>query len=232
MAVDSAALLAAAIRAACQAGAPRRTVQAVASAVTGVLIRPAGAVPRSASGMPAGTQCNDGVGDDDAAQLLSSLRLARSAQRKRKKERRKAAKLAATGILPAAPVADDEKMDDANTKNDAADQHRGIGEPAAAVSAPASTAPAAVTPPQLVPQVAHSLASNDGIENSRSNSRTPRGTLSHRSFSLASSGAGARRACSRAASSLAEDDYHDRPSSFTDAMRKPVKDPIPKQNGM
>ena len=43
MAVDGASLLAAAIRAACQAGALRRTVQAVASAVTAILVRPAAA---------------------------------------------------------------------------------------------------------------------------------------------------------------------------------------------
>ena len=96
MSWDGAALLAAAIRAACLAKAPRRTVQAVAAAVTGVLVRPtAAAEPRAAASVPAGAQsAHDEAASPD--QLVDSLRVARRAQRARKKERRRAAKLAAT----------------------------------------------------------------------------------------------------------------------------------------
>lgn len=76
-------------------------MQGVASAVTGVLVRPAGAVPHSDTRQPAGTQCN-AEGDGDPAMLLSSLRAARQAQRKRKKERRRAAKQAA--VVSVAPL--------------------------------------------------------------------------------------------------------------------------------
>ena len=95
MAVDGASLLAAAIRAACQAGAPRRTVQAVASAVTAILVRPAAAVPRRESRTPAGAPGEAAGEADDAPALLASLRAVRQAQRARKKERRRAAKVAA-----------------------------------------------------------------------------------------------------------------------------------------
>lgn len=98
--MDGASLLAAAIRAAVQAKAPRRTVQAVAAAVTGVLLRatdavPADAVPHLASRRQpdAPMQTDDDGGDP--AQLLASLRAARRSQRQRKKERKRAAKQAA-----------------------------------------------------------------------------------------------------------------------------------------
>ena len=91
MAVDGASLLAAAIRAACHAGALRRTVQAVASAVTAILVRPVAAVPRRESRSPAGAP-GDAAGEaDDAPAWLASLRAVRQAQRARKKERRRAA---------------------------------------------------------------------------------------------------------------------------------------------
>ena len=95
MAVDGASLLAAAIRVACQVAAPRRTVQAVASAVTAILVRPAAAVPRRESGSPAGAPGEAAGEADDAPALLASLRAVRQAQRARKKERRRAAKVAA-----------------------------------------------------------------------------------------------------------------------------------------
>ena len=96
MTADSAALLAAAIRACCLAKAPRRTVQAVAAAVTGVLVRSAtdAAVPGAGPSVPAGPVAHDYTANDPG-QLLDSLRAARRLQRKKKKERRKAAKLAA-----------------------------------------------------------------------------------------------------------------------------------------
>eukprot|EP00929_Paragymnodinium_shiwhaense_P121781 TRINITY_DN9415_c0_g1_i1.p1 TRINITY_DN9415_c0_g1~~TRINITY_DN9415_c0_g1_i1.p1 ORF type:complete len:233 (-),score=43.63 TRINITY_DN9415_c0_g1_i1:401-1099(-) len=98
MAADGAALLAAAVRAACLAKAPRRTIQAVAAAVTGVLVRPlsAAAAPAPVSSVPARPQRTAAGGDEvvpaSSEDLLNALRAARSAQRRRKKERRQAAK--------------------------------------------------------------------------------------------------------------------------------------------
>jgi hypothetical protein len=89
MVVEGAGLLAAAIRAAIQAKAPRRTVQAVAAAVTGVLVRPSAAAARDidASG-PAGT-------------TVEETRAKRSAQRQRKKLRRRSAADKAACAAPA-----------------------------------------------------------------------------------------------------------------------------------
>jgi hypothetical protein len=103
--MDGAALLAAAVRAAVQAKAPRRTVQAVAAAVTGVLLRlPADAVPHPDSRRQpdAPVQTADA---GDPVQLLASLRAARRSQRQRKKERRRLAKQA-TSALPSSPPHD------------------------------------------------------------------------------------------------------------------------------
>ena len=96
--MDGAALLAAAVRAACQAKAPRRTIQAVAAAVTGVLVRPmAEAVPRPRSEVPAGAQgAPVPAPAEDPAVLVDTLRAARRAQRARKKVRRREAKQAAS----------------------------------------------------------------------------------------------------------------------------------------
>jgi hypothetical protein len=97
--VDGAAMLAAAVRAAVLAKAPRRTVQAVAAAVAGVFARPAAVAARGpAAPVPAGSQCaaKETGNDASAEELLAALRSARSAQRKKKKERRCAAKLAAS----------------------------------------------------------------------------------------------------------------------------------------
>ena len=96
--MDGAALLAAAVRAACQAKAPRRTIQAVAAAVTGVLVRPmAEAVPRARSEVPAGAQgAPVPAPAEDPAVLVDTLRAARRAQRARKKVRRRKAKQAAS----------------------------------------------------------------------------------------------------------------------------------------
>jgi len=99
MAVDGPALLGAAIRAACLAKAPRRTVQAVASAVTGVLVgRPhaSGASPPSTRRPPRDTRGPESDEDlGDPAELLEALRASRRARRKRKKDRRREAKAAA-----------------------------------------------------------------------------------------------------------------------------------------
>ena len=128
MVVDGPALLAAAVRAACQAGAPRRTVQAVASAVTAILVRPAAAVPRREPKTPAGTPGAAAEGEpDDAPALLASLRAVRQAQRVRKKERRRAAKVAAAAAAP-------------STQTDAAGHGSSIGEAQEPAPAPASSA--------------------------------------------------------------------------------------------
>jgi hypothetical protein len=96
MAADGPALLAAAVRAACLAKAPRRTIQAVAAAVAGVLARPAtmAATPREASSARAGDMRNaaDAGNGFPPEELLAALRAARSAQRRRKKVRRRTAK--------------------------------------------------------------------------------------------------------------------------------------------
>ena len=102
MASDGPAFLAAAVRAACLAKAPRRTVQAVASAVAGVFARPAAAAT-SVPGpkVPAGSQRSAAAEPaSDPSELLAALRAARSAQRKRKKERQRARKVTASAVLP------------------------------------------------------------------------------------------------------------------------------------
>lgn len=110
MADDGACLLAAAIRAAILAKAPRRTVQAVAAAVTGVLrSATAEATPAQTSRVPAGakrTAAAETSSSKSADELLQALRAARAAQRRRKKERRKAAMAGDAAAVPQdAPVA-------------------------------------------------------------------------------------------------------------------------------
>jgi len=135
MSSDGAALLAAAVRAACQAGAPRRTVQAVAAAVTGVLVRPtSGAVPHSDTRRPAGAQSNACEEAGDPLELLSSLRAARKAQRQRKKERRRVAKLASTT----------ETKSISTLPTNAADHDKSSGEILVVESAPALASPPVV----------------------------------------------------------------------------------------
>ena len=85
---DPASLLSAAVRAACLAKAPRRTVQAVAAAVTAVLVkqdvaRP-GTEPKVTVGVP-GTV----VGAGEKQVLVDQLREARRAKRQRKRQRRR-----------------------------------------------------------------------------------------------------------------------------------------------
>ena len=94
--MDGPALLAAAVRAACLAKAPRRTVQAVAAAVAGVLVRQmAEAVPRPRSEVPAGAQVA-AEPTEDLAGLVGALRTARRSRRARK--RRSRAKSAAAAV--------------------------------------------------------------------------------------------------------------------------------------
>lgn len=109
MADDGAALLAAAVRAAVLAKAPRRTVQAVASAVAGVVFGRSAAGEAStaaAARVPAGPQraaASDATGAS-ALELLEALRAARSAQRRGKKERRKA-RASVAEVAPMPPPA-------------------------------------------------------------------------------------------------------------------------------
>jgi hypothetical protein len=138
MSADGPALLAAAVRAACQANAPRRTVQAVAAAVTGVLVRPhtVAAEPHTDTGVRAGAQSN-AEADGDPAMLLSSLRAVRKAQRQRKKERRLAAKQAAPLASNDAPIEESAPNADVSiSKADVADQSAVTEGVSAAVPAP------------------------------------------------------------------------------------------------
>ena len=103
------ALLAAAVRAAILAKAPRRTVQAVASAVAGVLVRPAAAsqpshTPGRFAGSPPGDTDEADLSNRDAADLLEALRTTRRARRARKKERRRAARADATVPQTSSPT--------------------------------------------------------------------------------------------------------------------------------
>jgi len=96
---DGAALVAAAVRSAILAKAPRRTVAAVAAAVACALVRgpTKAATPRPDAGARARAPQDAGpeVAADDAPALLAALRSARCSQRRRKRERRRAGKEAA-----------------------------------------------------------------------------------------------------------------------------------------
>ena len=95
MSADGPALVAAAVQTAVLAKAPRRTVQAGASAVAGVVLgRPTAVRPSpKQSQVTAGSQCaTEPAAGDSPEELLAKLRSARSAQRRRKKERRRAAR--------------------------------------------------------------------------------------------------------------------------------------------
>eukprot|EP00930_Biecheleria_cincta_P061056 TRINITY_DN46623_c0_g1_i1.p1 TRINITY_DN46623_c0_g1~~TRINITY_DN46623_c0_g1_i1.p1 ORF type:complete len:268 (+),score=58.61 TRINITY_DN46623_c0_g1_i1:52-855(+) len=102
---DPAALLGAAVRAAVLARAPRRTVQAVAAAVTGVLVRPAEAASQRRQKEPdedaRGSNLGDACDGASAEELLQALRQKRAARRRQKKQSRRARKAqAAEGCEP------------------------------------------------------------------------------------------------------------------------------------
>ena len=89
--VDPAALVAAAVRAACLAKAPRRTVQGVAAAVVSVLARPAESTPNTVRGETAkGTEASVDV----LVQSEEERREAVKAKRRLKRQRKRAAKAA------------------------------------------------------------------------------------------------------------------------------------------
>ena len=92
-AADPATLLAAAIRAACLAKAPRRTVQGVAAAVAAVVMQASAAPLATDTGEP--VKIPDAIGGISEDELALRLRLARAARRKAKRQRRRAAKAAA-----------------------------------------------------------------------------------------------------------------------------------------
>jgi hypothetical protein len=117
MAADGPAMIAAAVRAACLAKAPRRTVQSVAAAVAGVFAHPpatARAATAPVARVPAGTQraASQGVdGDASAETLLAALREARSTQRRKKRERRRATRAGSAAAAPAAELAPNTAQD-------------------------------------------------------------------------------------------------------------------------
>ena len=97
-AADGAALLAAAIKAAVSARAPRRTVQAIAAAVTAVVLRPdAPASTVTDTRVSAEVPDAPSVSEED---LALRLRQARAARRRAKRQRRQAAKAAAAMVPP------------------------------------------------------------------------------------------------------------------------------------
>ena len=100
MVSDGAALMAAAVRAACLAKAPRRTVQAVAAAVAGVFISAAArTTPVVVAKEPAGARVTAVV---DPEALLEAKRAARREKREKKKLRRAAAKATSSSRAPLA----------------------------------------------------------------------------------------------------------------------------------
>ena len=115
MAADGPALLGAAVRAACLAKAPRRTIQAVAAAVAGVLVRPG--LPVATPG-PSGSKlpCETGTAREcttDPSDLLEALRASRRAQRKRKKQRRRNARASISEAVVAPTEDEDDPAADA-----------------------------------------------------------------------------------------------------------------------
>lgn len=105
MVADHAALLASAVRAACLAKAPRRTVQAVAAAVTAVLVRPTPVAPpdTDTGELAKSPDVNPDIREDE---LVMRLRMARAQRRRAKRQRRRDAKAAATSV-PGDVVAQD-----------------------------------------------------------------------------------------------------------------------------
>ena len=90
VAPDPAALVAAAVRAACLAKAPRRTIQGVAAAVVSVLMNPspAAAAPRMVRAETAG---DPGATSAAGDHVTEQRRAARAAKRRQKRQRKRAA---------------------------------------------------------------------------------------------------------------------------------------------
>jgi hypothetical protein len=145
-AADGAALVAAAVDAAHRAGAPRRTVAAVAAAVAGTVLSAAAAPRQPATKPQVHTQepPSATLEADNPEKLLASLRAVRRAQRLRKKQRRRDAKQAAGLSLSVAEL----PQPNADVKDDGAAglcaEH--VGAPAAAPAVPQSSLAAALAP--------------------------------------------------------------------------------------
>ena len=96
-----AALVAACVRAACMAKAPRRTCAAVAAAAVSAALRPDNAAVAPPSPVPEHSACpsaGDAQGDDE---LVQQLRQRRAERRRAKRQRRQAAKAAGTVVAQA-----------------------------------------------------------------------------------------------------------------------------------
>jgi len=163
---DGASLVAAAVRAAILAKAPRRTVAAVAAAVAGAFVhrspaqRPA-PTPRAPTGRQAATPPAPG---DSPEELLQALRAERQAQRRRKKERRRANRVLRAGTNDAG---DDRAVHSASVK--ASDVRVDTGHPIAkrgfggAGRTPAMLDAPCEEPPCKVPRAAVSdVVSDEG----------------------------------------------------------------------
>ena len=108
--VDPAALVAAAVRAAILAKAPRRTVAAVAAATAGAFApRQAAPQPQQTSRVPTGAGAATQAPGSSPEELVHALREARQAQRRRKKERRTANRRARAGEA-AGPTVEDAEL--------------------------------------------------------------------------------------------------------------------------
>jgi hypothetical protein len=152
IAADGAVLVAAAVQAAIRESASLRCVAAVAAAVAGKVLSAAAqptpaAKPKKHTPEPEPNLLDEA---NDPVKLLATLRAVRSAQRARKKERRRAAKQAATNHDAPSPQNDDvaQSRPVASPTEDAAGkdaESRGVS---AAKPALASVAPPALQPPQ------------------------------------------------------------------------------------
>ncbi|CAJ1376046.1 unnamed protein product [Effrenium voratum] len=96
---DGAALVAAAVRAACAAKAPRRTVAAVAAAVASTVLRPVDVTAAPPTSSPTKPARASGGEEATEAELVERLRQSRADRRRIKRQRRRAAKAAAAAAV-------------------------------------------------------------------------------------------------------------------------------------
>ena len=154
MAADGAALLAAAVRAAVLAKAPRRTVQAVAAAVTGVLAAPARSSGAGQVSQRTAELSDAGAGSPES--LLAALREARTARRNRKKERKRAAKVAAAAAAPGKDaLTRGPELDEPALTEAALAKHDDAASPAASPAPTSSWDGQSMVPPTPCGQLAH-----------------------------------------------------------------------------
>ena len=116
VAPDPAALVAAAVRAACLAKAPRRTVQGVAAAVVSVLMRPAEAAPSTVRGETArGPAAHEAVVEKSEEERREAVRAKRRLKRQPKKAARAAAAVSSANKEQVADEAHQGSAGDAET---------------------------------------------------------------------------------------------------------------------